>query len=240
MWLIRTTARPRSAIERASFSTCIDSRTPSAAVGSSISIARVAQKAARATATACRWPPERCEIGTPVSRGMLTPSVADLLRCPSPHGGAVEHAEWLQEARAHGLTTEEQIRDDVAVRCEREILEHDLDAPLAGGERVTQGDPLAPDVDLPCIGSDRPAQHLHQGRLAGTVVADDGRDLTGPDLDVHVVDRRDRPVALAQALALEDDLALAQGARRLVIPHAPATPELLVDRDRDDQDDALR
>src|SRR5690242_2779478 len=50
LWLIRITGKPRSRIVRIRSSTCPDSRTPSAAVGSSMITSRRAKTAARATA----------------------------------------------------------------------------------------------------------------------------------------------------------------------------------------------
>lgn len=59
LWLIRSTARPRSRTSRMSCRTRADSRTPSAAVGSSRITTRLPNAAARATATPCRCPPDR-------------------------------------------------------------------------------------------------------------------------------------------------------------------------------------
>ena len=59
LWLIRTTARPRSRTRRITSSTWPVWTTPSAAVGSSMMITLLAHAAARATATPWRWPPER-------------------------------------------------------------------------------------------------------------------------------------------------------------------------------------
>ena len=58
LWLIRITGRPLSRTRLMSSSTCPDSRTPSAAVGSSMITSLRAHAAARATATPWRWPPE--------------------------------------------------------------------------------------------------------------------------------------------------------------------------------------
>src|SRR6266516_4296721 len=63
LWLIRTTGRPLSLIRRIRSSTCPVSRTPSAAVGSSMMTSLLAKAAARATATPWRWPPERSSTG---------------------------------------------------------------------------------------------------------------------------------------------------------------------------------
>lgn len=57
-WLMSTTGMPRSRIDLIRSMTCPDSRTPRAAVGSSMMMTPRPKAAARATATPCRWPPD--------------------------------------------------------------------------------------------------------------------------------------------------------------------------------------
>src|SRR5206468_709884 len=80
-----------------SSSTIADSRTPSAAVGSSMITIRVPHAIARATATACRWPPERLSTGCstdwiPIFRWRISSSarraIAFLSRKPNHESGA--------------------------------------------------------------------------------------------------------------------------------------------------------
>ena len=59
------------------------------------------------------------------------------------------------------------------------------------GERKL--DRLAVEPDLAGIGNDRAGERLDQGRLAGAVVADDGEDLAGIELEIGVVERVTRP-----------------------------------------------
>src|SRR6266542_1820975 len=64
LWLIMITVRPWLRTSLINSSTMLDSRTPSAAVGSSMITMRCPHAIARATATACRWPPERLRTGS--------------------------------------------------------------------------------------------------------------------------------------------------------------------------------
>ena len=57
-WLMNTTPSPRSRTRRIRSSTPLVWTTPRAAVGSSSKMTRLPQAAARATATACFWPPD--------------------------------------------------------------------------------------------------------------------------------------------------------------------------------------
>ena len=54
---------------------------------------------------------------------------------------------------------------------------------------------LAGEPDLAGVGRDRAAERLDQRRLAGAVVADDGEDLVGIEVEVGVVERDDAAVA---------------------------------------------
>jgi hypothetical protein len=52
---------------------------------------------------------------------------------------------------------------------------------------------LAVPADLALVGPDRAVDDLHQRRLAGAVLAEDGVDLAGRDLQAHPVVGLDRP-----------------------------------------------
>ena len=63
LWLMSTIGMPRARTSWMRSSTRRDSRTPRAAVGSSMMTRRLPKAAARATATPWRWPPERVSTG---------------------------------------------------------------------------------------------------------------------------------------------------------------------------------
>src|SRR6218665_1964319 len=62
---------------------------------------------------------------------------------------------------------------------------------------------VAVHCDLSLIGHDCTGEHLDEARLAGTVVADHGEDLTPTQIEVCAVDRGDAAVTLDEAARLE-------------------------------------
>ncbi len=78
---------------------------------------------------------------------------------------------------AHRFPTQEQVVGDRQVRRQCQVLVHGVDAQLQGMTDGLDRDRLAPVGDLARVGLDRAAQDLGQGRLAGTVVADEGEHL---------------------------------------------------------------
>src|SRR5579862_238116 len=74
LWEMITTASPCSARRRTRSSTCSVWATPSAAVGSSRITSFEFHITARATATDCRWPPERVATGCRIERIVVTAS----------------------------------------------------------------------------------------------------------------------------------------------------------------------
>ena len=99
LWLIRITGRPRSRTSRISCSTRLPSLTPSAAVGSSRMTTLLPNAADRATATACRWPPDSDSTGL---ADVLQGGDAQLAHVPlglGPHVLAVQHPEHRAQRR---------------------------------------------------------------------------------------------------------------------------------------------
>jgi hypothetical protein len=81
-----------------------------------------------------------------------------------------------------------------------EFLVDHLDAVCLGDGRGVQGDFLAADEEAAGIVVERARQDLHEGRLAGPVLAHQGVDLAGADLEVHVVHGQRAGVPLADLL----------------------------------------
>ena len=75
LWLTRMMVLPSALSRRIRSSTCAVSFTPSAAVGSSITISSAFQRSAREIATACRCPPDRFSTAMSMS-AIVTPSRA--------------------------------------------------------------------------------------------------------------------------------------------------------------------
>src|SRR5690606_41115711 len=100
------------------------------------------------------------------------------------------------EASARELGAEEEVLDDVEVRCEREVLEDARDAVLAcdRGARERHGPPA--DGDLARVGTLGARDDADAGRLACPRVADHGTDLGAAQLEVDAVERPGGAVAL--------------------------------------------
>src|SRR6266704_1587923 len=81
-WLTNTTPRPRSRTRRISSRTPLVCTTPRAAVGSSSKTIRLAQAAARATATACFWPPDMAPM-LPEKLRTVAPSSSNAFLLPA-------------------------------------------------------------------------------------------------------------------------------------------------------------
>jgi hypothetical protein len=79
------------------------------------------------------------------------------------------------------------------------VLVHHGDPELGGDHGIGDVDLTTLQGDGARVGLDEPDQDLHQGRLAGTVLAQDAVDAPTVELDLHVVARRDRAVALGDA-----------------------------------------
>ena len=69
---------------------------------------------------------------------------------------------------------------------EREILVHDGDACSLGFARAREMGPRTAHEDLALVRGERAADHLHQGRLAGTVVSDHRDDLVRVHVEVDL------------------------------------------------------
>ena len=96
-------------------------------------------------------------------------------------------------------------------------------------------DTVAVDEDLPLVRDQGPRKRLDQRRLAGAVVADDGQDLSGVELEIGAIQGRDVAVALDQATGLDDGRRLVCGdRRRSLLP----SPRELVDGDGENDEDA--
>jgi hypothetical protein len=93
------------------------------------------------------------------------------------------------------LAAQEEVGDRVEVVAEREVLPHDRDAlllHLCG--RGTEGP--ATDVDRARIRFDGAGDALHERRLPGAVLADEGDQLLIADAEIDAVEHLEVPVAL--------------------------------------------
>jgi hypothetical protein len=102
------------------------------------------------------------------------------------------------DTTTHGGSAHEQVREDRAMREEAQLLVHDPDAPLARRSGRPERQCLAVERDGPGVWDHAPREHLHQRRLAGAVLTDDGMDGAGGDVQVEACDGDDAPVPLPQ------------------------------------------
>lgn len=101
------------------------------------------------------------------------------------------------------LAPEEHVGGDVHRGGDGQVLVDGLDAVLPGALRPCEPDGLAVQPDLALVRGDRTGESLDQAGLAGAVVADDGEDLAGQQVEVGAVDGGDMAVPLDQAAGLE-------------------------------------
>lgn len=94
------------------------------------------------------------------------------------------------------LAAENDVLQDGEVVGQHEVLVHHADAAGDGVGRAVEGDLGAVDGDGALVRLLHAVQDLHQGRLAGTVLADEGVDgaLADGDADVVVGDDAGEPL----------------------------------------------
>ena len=120
---------------------------------------------------------------------------------PLPEG---QDPDDLARPAGQLLLSEEEVGHGVQVVAQREVLVHGGD-PQRGG-LLGGGDLhlVSVEDEPPLVGRVDPRDRLDQSGLPGPVVAHQGDDLAGADLEVHAGERLDRPEALAHALHLEE------------------------------------
>ncbi len=92
--------------------------------------------------------------------------------------GSLAHHSPVDEAVIAGQRLERQVLLDGQVGQEIELLVHDPDTGLDGLLRIVREVALAVEQHLAAIGLLDAGEHLDQRRLAGTVLTDEGVDLT--------------------------------------------------------------
>jgi hypothetical protein len=144
----------------------------------------------------------------------LEPEALAQLDDPPPRLLPVE-----EDRVGHRLLAEEDVVGDRQDRHEHEVLVDHADAAL---DRVGRAGDLrhgAVEQDFALVGRRQPVEDVHQGRLAGAVLAEQGVDLAGPDLEVDPVVGHDTRVAFRDAAHLQRGGAhgLGHGGLRLLV-----------------------
>ncbi|BAB51502.1 mll4969 [Mesorhizobium japonicum MAFF 303099] len=129
---------------------------------------------------------------------------ADALQERRHHLAQLRAVDEFQRPGAQRLAAEEDVGGDVEIFEQIEFLVDEGDArtqaafdtqPLMGG---------AVDRDRAGVRRGDAAEDLHQGRLAGAVLADQADDLARPDLHGEAIQRDDARIGLAHALEAEE------------------------------------
>ena len=148
---------------------------------------------ALATATDWRCPPESEATGWRMERTVVTRRLLSVSPAAALHGILVE------QPAAEPLAAQEHVLDDVQVVGEGQVLVDGLDAQaggVAGGADVHR---VALEEDLPVVDLMDAGDAAGEHRLAGAVVTAEPGDLSGGEVEVHLVERLDRTEVLVDA-----------------------------------------
>jgi hypothetical protein len=103
-----------------------------------------------------------------------------------------------------------QTERDILSHChrlkEREVLQDHADAELPRKSRRSDHDAPSLPEDMPRVGLQQPIEHLHQGRLPGAVLTQQGVNLTCAHSEINPIIRHQSPEPLDQAARLEQRL----------------------------------
>ena len=116
---------------------------------------------------------------------------------------AMRLAAIEEDGIGHRLLAEQDVVGDRQHRHEHEVLVDHADAPADGVGRIVDRDGRAIEEDLAGVGRGQSVQDVHERGLAGPVLAEQGVDLTRPDLEVDRVVRDHARIALGDAAHLQ-------------------------------------
>ena len=119
----------------------------------------------------------------------------------------------------HRLLAEQDVLGHRQHRHQHEVLVDHADAAPDGVVRAGDLDCLAVEQDLAGIGHGQAVEDVHEGALAGAVLAEQGVDLPLADLEVDAVVGHDPGVALGDAAHLEHGRFRPARRRRRFSPH---------------------
>ena len=101
------------------------------------------------------------------------------------HRTTVEPAHVAQRSLHRLLAAEEDVLPNAQIRCKGKILVNGLDAGAPRLQGGGEGHRLAVQEDRAAVGLQGSREDVHQGRLAGAVVADQSHHLTLVDVQIH-------------------------------------------------------
>jgi hypothetical protein len=158
------------------------------------------------------------DVGDQRVRILVQPDLAQ------QRGGLRADLVPVNDAVARLLVAEEDVLRDGEQRDEREFLVDDDDA--AAFAVVNAGKPafLPEEMDVAGIAAMRvdARKHLHQGRLAGAVLADDGEYFGLADIETDILERLDAGKGLGDAAHLQNGLCHRRPCREVKSSSLPA------------------
>ena len=178
--------------------------TPSAAVGSSRMTTLLPKAAARATATACRWPPESVSTAWPMCCSVPTPSSPSSGPWPACMPLFSNIRMTLPSGPGANLATEKQVGRNVECGSNRQRLVHGFDAGVAGVDGLAELDRVAIEPDFAGVGNYGTGEALINVDLPAPLSPIMASTSPGYRVKVDAVEADDSPVGLHQSLAFED------------------------------------
>ena len=194
---MKMTETPSAVSVRSTLNSSAASCAVSTAVGSSRISTSAPRCSTRRISTRCCWP-------TPMSstraRGSTTrPKRSDRSRTRSLGRVDVEQRALARLGRQHDVLGHGHDRD------QHEVLVHHPDAHADRLARRADVHRLAAEADLALVGLVQPVEDVHERRLAGSVLPEQGVNLAAAQVEVDVVVRDQRAEALRHALQLEGE-----------------------------------
>ena len=192
---------------------------PIAASGSSSSRMSASECTVRATAIACRCPPERRATGDVQARDVDPDLVERRARLPAHRAVGQE-----RQRPADPLAAQEHVLEHRQLVDQREVLVDGVDAERARMVDAARLVRLAAQEHAALVGLLEAADDLHQRRLAGAVVAEQPQHLALAQVQVDVAQRDDRARSACVTCSTRRTSSGAPLGRPRARPRCPAQP----------------
>ncbi len=183
------TARPRAFSPRMMSNSAVTSVSVRAEVGSSMITSRALSESALAISTICCSATERERTIAPGFE--VHPELVEQI------GGLLAQLAPADDLAGVRLPPDEDVLLDREVGHEVELLIDDGDAEVLRLAGAVEDDRLAVEDDLAAVRLVDPGEDLHQGALAGAVLADEPEDFAGMDFETDVLQSEHAGEALA-------------------------------------------
>ena len=176
-----------------------------------------------AIAIVWRWPPEKIPHLASNVRNIdlqLRKQTPGLFR----HRCSVEDPQDSTQNRFLDLPAEKDVGRDVDIVAKRQVLINGLNAEFLGACRRGDMRWLPLDPHLAFVGDHRAGENLDEGRLPGTIVAEQCHRFAGTYTKINVLQCGDAAVELRNATHFHDELAVSRH-RRASLDHGDSLRE---------------